>query len=242
MKKTKGFFTLIELLVVVAIIAILAGILLPALNVARDSARKAACANNLKQVSTAFLMYSNDFDEWIPTWQQAYGGSWSRWYSLLNMYLNNRLPLDERNIARVMFCPKVTWGQDGGYGGVGEYFGYGANLLVYESNGNVTEFSMSRRMPKFPHASDTIMFGDNAVSTDGQAPDFSGRAALHYPNTVITLGVGTPPATMTDLELNIHKHGKGKNIVWVDGHISWEYLTELQKKFDDGRKWWDPDA
>jgi prepilin-type N-terminal cleavage/methylation domain-containing protein/prepilin-type processing-associated H-X9-DG protein len=93
----KSAFTLIELLVVIAIIAILAAILFPVFAQAREKARQATCVSNLKQLATAFVMYTQDYDEQLPPWtgnrcNQYGGGSFNINYLynwLINPYIKN---------------------------------------------------------------------------------------------------------------------------------------------------------
>ncbi len=80
MMERKRKFTLLELLIVIAIIAILAALLLPALNSAQASARKINCTSNLKQIGMAAMQYAATFDEFIapPMNNNASGMSWGQ--------------------------------------------------------------------------------------------------------------------------------------------------------------------
>ena len=78
--KRSSAFTLVELLVVIGIIALLIGILLPALNRARESSRQVKCLSNIRQLSMAFFMYTGENKGWFPSvavfgGQLGYGGA-----------------------------------------------------------------------------------------------------------------------------------------------------------------------
>jgi prepilin-type N-terminal cleavage/methylation domain-containing protein/prepilin-type processing-associated H-X9-DG protein len=81
-------FTLIELLVVISIIAILAALLLPALNSAREKAKSTACLNNLKQLALVIPFYADDNDGYMPAGYTPYEIHTMRWPMAYGVYLN----------------------------------------------------------------------------------------------------------------------------------------------------------
>lgn len=115
-KRDAAQFTLIELLVVIAIIAILASMLLPALTTARDAARKARCASNLRQVNLTVFGYADDNDDYYCQQVRQGGNEWSNANEPL--FQATRYASIPNPRGSILMCPadtSPTGARNGGY-------------------------------------------------------------------------------------------------------------------------------
>ena len=226
----KSAFTLIELLVVIAIIAILAAILLPALNSARERGRQANCVSNLRQFGTAFASYCDASDDFYPPSSESYLNR-TTWNWAYEFYRSKYVP----GSPEFWRCPTA------------------ASILTGE---NFLK-DLSSTSGAYPANFTYVAYGYNNVSVGAIAQSLKDSSGAHYisggaasiqpvkrsqmtrSSTCLILTetkdadnlngvwlVGNGSKDKHDL------HNNGANILWADGHVSHLQNTKVVLKFD----------
>jgi prepilin-type N-terminal cleavage/methylation domain-containing protein/prepilin-type processing-associated H-X9-DG protein len=236
MRHRRSGFTLIELLVVIAIIAILAAILFPVFAQAREKARQATCISNLKQLGTAALMYSQDYDE---SWPMLESGGAQR-LTVANL-LDPYIKTSKKNVNAqggnlwpedsIWRCPSGTTYNSGD---IRSYFTVAYNYLyltnTVASSGqyanSVWQWTVGgRSVASVASPAETVIFAD-AGHSDGPKGTADTWSTLLSPAARVAYG---PSSWLSVAE---GRHNDMATVTWCDGHVKPMKLEAFYGRWD----------
>lgn len=221
-------FTLIEFLIVISIIAILAGLLFPALGKAKNKSTAIKCLANLKQIATADAQYQNDNHDYLVPLrtEMSKGACWAGNYAgtqpgkgLLVPYIKTN-PTSGAN--SVFQCPEPSYQKALRNSTIAynrfpdEYGGYGLNLALH---GWMSGSTVPRKISAIKRSSELLSIGEG-TSSNAKRTEIIPYQQISY-SFVMTIGTNTISG-VTPYDHFRHDN-LSANYVWADGHATAEH-------------------
>jgi prepilin-type N-terminal cleavage/methylation domain-containing protein/prepilin-type processing-associated H-X9-DG protein len=248
-ERRKAAFTLMELLVAVAVMAILAALLLPALSRARESARNVNCLSNLKQLQLCWQMYADDYagvfvpNDWIAT--EGSGATNAQDFAQTSWCDGDaRMDAAPSNIQKGLLFPYNT--------STAIYHCPSDLSTIQDTNGNplpqlrTRSYNMSQSVNGYPFLSNS----DNGYLVDVLQPCFASFDAITNPppcqlfvfideNEVTLLddqfGYPSPGWGTEWWDMPSNRHSQGANLSFTDGHVEhWRWQAPMIPAYPAG--------
>jgi prepilin-type N-terminal cleavage/methylation domain-containing protein/prepilin-type processing-associated H-X9-DG protein len=224
----KRAFTLVELFVVIAIIAILAALLLPALTRAKESGRTTRCVQNVRQIGLSVALYIDDYHSYPPSlFAVAPTEAQGRWFQKLAPYLLNQKWGDPNSVWK---CPSYKFDVLEREPGGEAVAGYGCYAYTasypFSLSSNPLSFGDLRKPSCYLSESDVVMPSEMSVIGDSDLRDFSpianyGVGVAGIPNLwPVTVKTGSDLWTLKLGAAFQSRHSRSFNIQFCDGHMA----------------------
>lgn len=221
-------FTLIELLVVIAITATVAGMLLPALSSAKVRARQTSCASNLRQLGLGLVLYSDDYDGWLPLTTHGVSQTNRSWIFTIRPYLGN--------VDGVRICPADPQRHARLTNNAASYImnEYTSVDRLDPFGGHLESFRNMNRLRR-PSETHTVFTAADSLSPSVFADHTHSRGWVKN-------GIGAWPQVTRDIAPDRHRMGSARpehdsgsaNYLFADGHVIAIRAAAFKRRIDRG--------